>query len=381
MANEAKKEEKKNRDLKKLIEGKIDEYGMTKKTLYSVFGILGCLLLTIVMSITGMGFNPDVFMTWNYWVGMIIQAGISIFSMVTGRQIGDDTQRNRPDGQYRKELHQYKEQYDRINEKNIFDYFEDWLETYRERKLQKKIRATLKDFGIKQMEVLDLDFEDLPNLAHPFVKDWTGTPFYEKYYDPKKGESKTMFISLTDVQLEALRKIMEGYVRIPNVSSSYFMNALKGTSVDEWERAAKADRKKGGQLASGYTYRIFMMVVMSLISNGLMSVPYEDQATMWLNIATRIFVLITSTVWGIYLGFKVVEMDIVFLAFKTQIIKQYGDEYERGTFRPETVKEQAEREVREYEEEQKKARESVIDPEVVESITGNGYARLEHKEE
>lgn len=375
MANEAKKEEKKEREVRKLIDAKIEEYGMTKKTLYSVFGIMGCLLLTIVMSITGMGFNPAVFMTWNYWVGMIIQFGIAIFSMITGQQIGDDTQRNRPDGQYRKELGYYRTQYNRIDANGIFEYFEAWLETYKERKLQKKIIDTLRDFGIAQVEVLDLDFNDLPELVRPFSKDWSETPFYEKYYNPKTEKSETKFLSLTKDQIDAVTKIKQGYVKIPSVSSSYFMNALKGTSVDEWERAAKADKKKGGQLANGYTYRIFMMLILSLASNGIITSPYADGGAVALNIATRIFVLVTSVIWGIFLGFKSVELDMTFLAYKTYIIKMYADEYANGKFKPETIEEKAERELREYEEQAKKKESETITP----TIAPDDVIMLPHK--
>lgn len=362
MADEAKKEKRREKDLKALIDGKMDVYGVTKRTIYSAIGIFGCLLLTVVMSITGMGFDPKAFSTWNYWTKMIVQFSIAIFAMITGRQIGDDTQRNRKTGQFRRELSTYSTQYNRMNDLGILDYFEAWLTVYKEKKLQKKIRETLRNFGIKQFEVLDLDLSDLENLQHPWVKDWTGTPFYEKYYDEKKKESKTTFKSLSEAQINAVRAVMEGQVRVSDVSASYFLTALKGTSVDEWERAAKSDKKKGAKLASGYSYRLFMMLGISLVLNGLIPSPYDSADSVVLNIATRIFVLITSTVWGIYLGFKVVEMDIVFLAYKSYIIRLCCDEVENGTFKPETIEQQAEREYAEYEAEQAKAAASVVTP-------------------
>lgn len=377
---EARKEEKRREALKQLIDGKMEEYGVTKKTLYSAMGIFGCLFLTVAMSITGMGFDPAVFLTWNYWTRMIIQFAISIFAMITGRQIGDDTQRNKPGCQYRRELSKYSAQYARIDSGGMFDHFEAWLDTYRERKLHKKVVETLRDFGIKQNEVLDLDLQDLPHLSHPYVKDWTDTPYFEKYLDRKTGESKTRFKSLTETQIDALRKIHEGYVRVPAVSSSYFMNALKGTSVDEWERASKADRKKGAQLASGYTYRIIVMLVLSLAANGINPSPYQDNNAVALNIAMRIFVLITSVIWGIYLGFKAVELDIVFLAYKTYIVKLYGDEYESGKFKPESIQEEIDREFEEYEKERQKAIDSVIDP-VVEQPVEQSVKQETEKEE
>ena len=377
MANEQKKEEKKRQSIKALIDGKMDEYGMTKKTIYSVVGILGCLLLTIVMSCTGVGFNPAVIATWNYWVGMIIQFGISIYSMITGSQIGDDMQRNAPNGQFRRELSNYKKNYDRIDFLKIFEFFDKWLSLFREKKLHKKVIETIRDFGIKQPEVLDLDFDELDNLRHPYRKNWAGTPYEEKYYNPKKGKSETSFKSLTETQLDAVKAIMNGAVKVSYVSPSYFLNALKGTSTDEWERASQADKKKGQKLASGYTYRVGMMLVLSLASNGLTTVPYEEAGAVALNIATRIFILISSTIWGIYLGFKMVDMDIIFLGYKAEILKLYADEYERGTFKPESIEEEAEREVMEYEEEQKKAMESVVEPEVENALPSNPIMAIE----
>ena len=121
-----------------------------------------------------------------------------------------------------------------------------------------------------------MDLTDLDNLRNPWVKDWKDTPYEEKYFDPKKGESKTKFLSLSEDQIEVVKHILAGGIQVSFVSPSYFLNALKGTSVDEWERASKADKKRGSKLASGYSYRLFVMLVLSLISNGLMAVPYES---------------------------------------------------------------------------------------------------------
>ena len=261
--------------------------------------------------------------------------------MITGQQIGDDTQRNKPDSQYRKQLTKYAKERARVDSRGIFEYFDLWLENYRQRKIDKKIRETLQDFGIKQVAVLDLDQSELDNLKNPWKKDWTGTEYENKYVDPVTGKHETMFKSLTDEQIDAVKKIMSGYVTVSNVSASYFMDALKGTSADEWERAAKADKKKGGKLASGYSYRLIVMLLLSVIVNGLTAVPYESAGGVALNIATRIFVLVSSTVWGIYLGFKVVDMDIIFLDYKTGIVKLYADEVESGTYKIETIEVQA----------------------------------------
>ena len=75
--------------------------------------------------------------------------------------------------------------------------------------------------------------------------------------------------------------------------------------------------------------------------------------------------MVTSVIWGIFLGFKSVELDITFLAYKTYIIKMYADEYKDGKFKPETIEEKAERELREYEEQVKKKESETITPTIV----------------
>jgi hypothetical protein len=60
-------------------------------------------------------------------------------------------------------------------------------------------------------------------------------------------------------------------------------------------------------------------------------------------------------------------MDITFLSFKSFVLKLYANEYESGQFKPETIEEEAERELAEYEAEKEKAAESVVEPEIVPS--------------
>lgn len=361
-------QEKKNKGVAAIINGKMDAYGITKKTLYSILGIVGCLFLTVVMSITGLGFDPSVFATWNYWTGMIIQFAIAIFSMITGRKIGDDRSRNSKEGQYRKELGYYRAEYNKAIDLKLEVHFQDWLNVYREKKTKDNIRNAMIEYSIQQPEVLDLDFTELDKLEKPYLKVWDDTPFYDKYYNEKKGKAETKFMSLNKEQIKAVKAIKGGAVAASYVSASYFLNALKGTSIDEWENAAKSNNKKGGIITLGYSFRLIMMLLLSLLANGLTTVPYESAGGVMLNIAIRIFVLVSSTIWGIYLGFEVVDMDTVLLAYKTLMIKQCVDEYNSGMFKPESVEEKAEKEYDEAKAKEQEAINSVVSAEPINSV-------------
>lgn len=363
------KTKQQKKDLKALLDGKMDDYGVTKKTIYSVFGLLGCLFLVIVLSITGANFDPNVFLTWNYWVMLIIDYAIAIFSMITGRQMGDDMNRNSPEKQYRRELKNYSIQYKRLEDGKMEAHFPAWLDVYKDKKLVNKIHEILKDWHIFQFEVLDLDLSELKNLKNPYKKEWEGTLYYEKYLheelDPKTHQktkvSCTYFKSMSNDQVEIIRAILEGEVTVSEVSSSYFLNALKGMSTDEWERASKAEKKKGWFVSSGYIYRLVCLLALSIVLNGIVPSPYgSSAATIWLNIARRVFVMVTSTTWGIYLGMKVVDMDCVFLCYKTLIITEYANDVDSGDFKFKTEEEIGKEQYEKKLEEDKRVADAVV---------------------
>jgi len=363
------KTKQQKKDLRALVDGKMDDYGVTKKTVYSVLGLLGCLFLVIVLSITGANFDPAVFLTWDYWVMLIIDYAIAIFSMITGRQMGDDMNRNSPEKQYRRELRNYSIQYKRIEDGRMEAHFPTWLGIRRDKKRVDKIHDILKDWHIFQFEVLDLDVSELGNLKNPYKKEWKGTPYYEKYLheelnpdtNEKETVSRTYFKTMSKDQIEVIKAILEGKITVSDVSSSYFLNALKGMSTDEWERAAKAEKKKSTFLTSGYMYRLISMFALSIVLNGIAPSPYGSSAsTIWLNIARRVFVMVMSTTWGIYLGMKVVDMDCVFLCFKTLILTEYANDVDSGEFKFKTEEEIAKEQYERKRAEDKKAAEAVV---------------------
>ena len=61
-------------------------------------------------------------------------------------------------------------------------------------------------------------------------------------------------------------------------------------------------------------------------------------------------------------------MDIVFLAYKSYILKLYADEYETGIYKVDTIEEQARKEYEAHEEEKRKAVESVVFAEPMDGV-------------
>ena len=332
---------------KAFIQGKMEQYGITRKTVYSSMSLLACSALIIVLSITQAYFDPEKLRTIQYWVNLMIEIALCIFGMIAGKQAGDDIARNTPDGRYKASLRSYLSVISMIKDNGLYSYISDWLENFRQRKLTSKINDFLNDKGIKQPEVLDLDFTDLESLLEPgFSKNWDSTPYRAKYWDEKRGESRTNFVSYTREQIDIIRAVKLGCIKVSPLPSTFFVNAFSQSERDEWESAANAGKKKGLYLGINYGYRVVGMALMSVLMTGLevMSTAgggSEEVSRMWLTMISRIGTLMMSYVWGVFVGFNVVKIDNDYLDFKISTMTNFIDEVKNGKFTIMTVKEQA----------------------------------------
>ena len=317
---------------------KIKKFGATKKTWYSMLSIGACLGLIIVISVVQVIFNPNVIYDTQFWINFIILAAISIFSMITGQGIGDDSGRNNQQGQFRKSLGRFGAIFDKIEIKKWFAYFADWLENYRERKLRKKIESTLKDEGVYQMEVLDLDQSELECLIKPYKKDWKNTIHEGKY-----KEDTTYFLSYSTEQIDIIRYCLQGKVKVSRLPESFFLSALNQSTLDMWESAAHSKKKKNSYVKASYLYRLLGMLAISVLFSGMQ--PIEEGAGSGGSVAvalfTRIFTMIVSVVWGIFIGYELVKIDIMYIDFKSDILTQYYNEWDNGMYVHETLEEKA----------------------------------------
>ena len=87
-----------------MLKNKLEKYGVTKKSIYSIASVLAITILIIILSIFQAGFDSQFWKDIDYWINLAILIAISVFGMMTGEQIGDDTSRNNPEGRFRKSL-------------------------------------------------------------------------------------------------------------------------------------------------------------------------------------------------------------------------------------------------------------------------------------
>ena len=325
------KENTENKVNKSFVDGKLNRYGATKKTAYSIGGMFICIFLIIVLSITQAQFDTSLIATVTFWIDFTILAGLCIYGMISGQQTGDDVSRNNPNGAFRSSLKKFGNSFNRLDGLMLFAYFDEWLEWYRERKLRKKIESFLKDNGIHQMDVLKLDLSELENLTEPYKKEWLN------------GEKDTYFLTYTREQIEIIKFCMTGNIKVSKLPRAFFVNAFYNSEKDMWESAANSGRKKSMFLSVNYIYRIVALLIISVLSAGL--VPGAEggagQAAVWLSLAKRIFCVTTAFLWGIFIGFEMVKIDISYLDFKTDVLNLYYQECELNIYIPNSLEEKA----------------------------------------
>jgi hypothetical protein len=350
--------ENKENKIEKAVEknNKLAKYGVTKKSLYSLLSILFCLALIVTLSFTGAKYKPELLKDPIYWVGVAINSGLCIYGMITGQQMGDDMSRNNPSGQFRLSLSNYRVAFKNVDTSKASSYFSEWLEHYREKKIKMKIRRYLKDNGVHQMEVLDLSQSELSSLLTPWKKDWKDTSCEEKYYNEKTGESITYFLAYNEEQIKVIKECLTGKIKVSQLPESFFLNAFNQNEIDTWESAGNSSKKKNAFLGVSFAYRLGGLFLFSAIFQGLARDPDQifNWSQVWIDLISRIFVVLTAVVWGIYIGMEMVKIDIMYIDFKSDVLNKCYREIRDGEFAPESIEEKARKQYEKYEKEKPK---------------------------
>ena len=363
-------EKEKDRSEKLINVHGVNKYGMTIKTMFALLSVLMCVLLVFIIDFVRAKFDTNFFKSVDYWISFAVQSILTIFGMIAGQNIGDDINKNKANGQFRINLLKFKEVFNKIVNEKLYSYFDDWLILYQEKKRRKKMEVFLRDNGVYQTEVLDLEIKDLSNLDKSWAKNWEHTPYYDKYYSPKTKQSITYFLSYTEEQISAIEKCLKGEIKTSKISSTFFFNALNPYEDDVWETAAHSKRHKGKYFGSTYFRKIAGLLIISALLAGFQPSWSENvsNADVWLSLISNLFTLCTATFWGVFISYGANKIDIMFLEFKINMLREYCEQIESKQFIPKTIEQKAQEQYQQMqaiveEEEQKQQGEIVNEQE------------------
>ena len=301
---------------------------VNRKSFLSVMTILLMIILIVVITWYSAGLDPSYWKSKEFLSDMLIQAMIGIFSIVSGYGFGDNYFRTKVDGLF---VYTYNEYDVKRKEIDIYlDKFKQWNEKLYRKEYAGKIRDYLLKHGIEQYEViLKLDRKQVLMLVETqkFIID-----------------DKEVYIkSLTDEQIKAVLKVMDGKIKMPMVNEGYFLHAYaKSGKNSNYERAGKQDVLQRNTFIGMMGYKLLMSMAISFILAGLIIEPKESVSSEVITkMISRLFTMFTAITWGFYTGNEMVKKDTVFLSYKTQVLATFKIEVENGTFVPQSIEELA----------------------------------------
>jgi len=341
------KEKIKNLDLKKAIKG---------------FTFIWGLALIVVMTVVNLAIDPSKLDFWSWLSNTLLLLGIMVFGLLMGESIGADKQLEKVGGLYQSNLKEYNDKSKALE--SIIIFFSQFYHWFKKRELyNKKVNYLINhdiDGNIVENVVKYIKLEHLPELQEHALKLIIGD---KEIYIEKQNEQ----------QIEAIRYVLEGKIKVDSPNASYYLNAFENSNCQtELEVGKQIDREIKFNKGFNRTMKIVISVFISLIWATLTVKDFMDaqDAQAWINLVSRITALFTSLLSGWSSSIIDVKLRAKKLKNKYNILTRFECAFNNKEFVPESANELAKKHYEEYiaqvVKEQKEALDSVVLPEVLE---------------
>lgn len=346
----------------------------------TLFFVLG---LVIIMAFAQPIFNKDGI----NFSSLAILVMLCIYGMVAGRMEGIEWSLKREHGLYRYCMNKFDNALNKI--KDIKHYFAQYCDYLYIKKRKTKILKILSNYGIDDERVLDLDCSELHELiGKTYKKNWLGDETHkpsrhaEKYKNGDCGEEYvSYFDSYNEEQVEVIRACITGYFEVSKLSESYFLNPELSKSQDAYFGATTSEKQKNKVSMWMMTSRIIMLILSAVLLSSLAWEVYQstgenDMAVVvqrLMDTGSRIFILVTSIIWGFMIGTEIVKIDTYYVSYRVDVLETFRLEYDQKIFVPKDLKQELKERYNQEEKRREEARMNVIMPD---EILENGNIRM-----
>ena len=294
---------------------------VAKETLF-VGCALACMLLIIVFtSIVNAGLDPTKIFTTENMGNALINAAITVFSVVAAIPSGivSTKQRRNADGsegRFLQEFSEYNEIRQKIEPRRV--WFSQWHTVQHAKEQMQKCVDYLLSKGILQAEnIMQLSIDQVRELT-------TSKPL-------DIGGKKVYFKALTEEQIAACIKVLSGKVIVHKLPDYYFLYIDGKSSKTFYDQAYRESADESVVLVSKLLSRICTGFIITCIFTGLViNPPVEStyQATIMaiINIVARVFNATSSTLWGWLLGQDLVYKQCYYINGRTQFLKLFDSD-------------------------------------------------------
>lgn len=305
----------------------------TMKKAIKTLTIVGGLLLIVFMTVVNVTLDPRNINLKTYATNAMIMVGIMVFGLVMGESVGEDRQTEKSGGLYQTNLGLFFEAKEAISPIEI--YFEQFYLWFKEKQTYSKRIDYLVDNGFDTLwakAIIDcVELSDVDKLTKE-------TLCYEK------GGKKIYVKRVAPEQADAVKKALNGSIRIDAPSYAYYLSAHSHANKryileqqKELERSIKINKgaNRGLKIITSLAISAIwaMMTVQDFMDGG------SGQA--WLNLVSRLTSFVTSFSSG--WGTSVINVKLMaqMLENKASVLKYFKDCTDKKEFTPQTYEEEA----------------------------------------
>lgn len=307
---------------------------VAKETLFVGMSLMCMVLIILFTSIVNAGLNPTQMFTKENAGNALINAAITVFSVISALPSGIVSTKQRKnsdgsDGRYLQEFAEYNEIRQKIEHRRV--EFSQWHNIqHRKEQVQKCVDYLLSKGILQAPDILLLSVEQVRSLT-------TSKPI------PVNGK-EIYFKALTNEQILACVKVISGKVIVHKLPDYYFLYFDGKSSKTFYDQAYREAVDENFVLIAKLLYRICTGFVITCIFTGLVIAPETEGTTAQavlmaiINIVARVFNAVSSTLWGWLLGQELVYKQCYYINGRTQFLKLFDSDI---YFKPVGIEEQA----------------------------------------
>jgi hypothetical protein len=280
-----------------------------KKIILGGLAMVLVFVIIIVSSIFPLLIDPSKWASSSFISNEIIVSAITIMSMVCMMFIGQAVNAQDEKSKLAKARASFFLKRDVIKDDKITAFQQRIKFVLEPRDQSAKIERVLQEVGIVNRGYLNLSLNDLKSLL----------------LAPQKIEN-VYFKQLTKKQYKAIKNIIAGKEKISFVAPESY---LKAQGMEEKktisEKQASKENKKIAYLAWSIFYKLTMALIIGFIFTSLVydSSHGKAQAEIWMNLASRLSAMTTSSFFGFVVGQQINDIDADYTSDKTLVIEMF----------------------------------------------------------
>ena len=294
--------------MKKGIQKYLDYYN--DKTTILRFASMSLVFFLVILLGFGVRFYVATsFDAADFWGDLGFSMALCIYCMFLGVPEARDAYKKKIDGRYQKAIADFAEI--RKSVLPLDEGFDEWLDRFYLDQRLDYFKQLLTVKGVNNYRILDLGLDELDSLKGKYEKTWD-------------DGTTTTFKPMTDDQIELVRDILTGKIKVKKIPNDAFKTANGKIISNEYVTQSKRDQRNGITYAVLVAGRLLLMVLISvfLVLFGIKMSDASDKEEIMNQIIDtlgRIWTMLSSYMYGFSIGRMMVTNECDQIEFKTRV--------------------------------------------------------------